>query len=77
MEEEKRKIFREASLKRVSSPEQLDEYIKVITPGIWLALACVICLLLGFLAWAVFGTLPVEEADGVIRIVHPISYLLN
>lgn len=48
-------IFREKSLERVSSPEQLDDYIRVITPSIWLVLVAVVILILGVLAWNTLG----------------------
>lgn len=50
-------IFREKSLKRVASPEELDEYIKVTNPGVWLIFACIIIFLTGICAWGYFGTL--------------------
>ena len=50
-----RSIFREKSLERVSSPEQLDDYIRVITPSIWLVLVAVVILILGVLAWNTLG----------------------
>ncbi len=50
-------IFREKSLQRVSSPEQLNDYIRVTSPGIWLTLSAAIVLLVGFLVWGVVGTL--------------------
>lgn len=50
-------IFREKSLQRVSSPEELNEYIRVTNPGIWLTLAAVIILLTGFIVWGVVGSL--------------------
>lgn len=50
-------IFREKSLQRVSSPEQLNEYIRVTNPGIWLTLASAVVLLIGFVVWGVVGTL--------------------
>ena len=36
------KLFRKNSLERVSSPEQLNDYVKVSSPGIWIILAAVI-----------------------------------
>ncbi len=71
------KLFREKSIEKVSSPEKLDDYIKVVSPGIWLVLVAVIILLLGVLAWAAVGSLPVEDAAGNIEMVHPITFLLN
>ncbi len=50
-------IFREKSLERVSSPEQLNEYIRVTNPGICLTLLAVIILLVGFVVWGVVGSL--------------------
>ena len=50
-------IFRQKSMDRVSSPEQLNDYIKVTNPGIWVVLAAVIVLLLGFIVWGAVGTL--------------------
>ena len=50
-------IFREKSLKRISSPESLNDYVKVSNPGIWVLLTSVIVLLIGFFAWGVFGRL--------------------
>ena len=38
-------LFREKNLNKISSPEQLDDYIRVAGPGAWLLLAG---LLLGF-----------------------------
>ena len=45
-------IFREKSLDRISSPEQLDDYLKVSTPSLWIVLAAVISLLVGVVVWA-------------------------
>ena len=50
-------IFRKSSLDRVSSPEQLGDYIKVSRPSVWLVLGAVIVLLIGVCFWGVFGTL--------------------
>lgn len=63
-------IFREKSIKRVSSPEQLGDYIRVSNPSVWMALAAVIILLAGVCVWGIFGRLettvstPVVAKDG-------------
>ncbi len=44
-------IFREKSMQRVSSPEQLNDYIKVTNPGIWITLGAVMILLIGLIVW--------------------------
>ncbi|MBQ3664331.1 MAG: hypothetical protein II914_09410 [Clostridia bacterium] len=53
--EEKKNIFREKAITRVTSPEQLNEYIRVATPGIWFILIAILLALAGMLVWIVFG----------------------
>ena len=48
-------IFRQKSLDKVKSPENLDDYIRVSNPGVWLLLISVILLLAGACVWGVFG----------------------
>ncbi len=61
-------IFRKASLDRVSSPEQLNDYIKVSRPGVWLILAAVVVLLIGVCVWGVFGSLTTtRDAVAVVQ----------
>lgn len=48
-------IFRKKSLDKVKSPENLDDYIRVSNPGVWLLLVSVIVLLAGACVWGVFG----------------------
>ena len=45
-------IFRKKSVERVASPEQLNDYVRVANPGVWLALAAVLALLVGACIWA-------------------------
>ena len=70
-------IFRQKSIDKVSSPEKLDEYIKVTTPGVWLALAAMIILLTGAIIWGTMGELTVHNSDGTTKNVAPISFILN
>jgi hypothetical protein len=50
-------LFRKKSVDKVSSPEQLNEYIRVANPGVWMVLAAVIVLLAGIFVATVFGRL--------------------
>lgn len=50
-------LFRKSSMDRVSSPEQLNDYIRVTSPGVWLVLAADIVLLMGACVWRIFGRL--------------------
>ncbi len=70
-------IFREKSLERVQSPEQLNDYIKVTTPRVWLVLIAVILLLLGVIVWGIFGRVTVQTPDDETKTVAPISFVTN
>lgn len=48
-------LFRSKSIERVSSPEQLNDYIRVSNPSVWMLLGAVITLLVGVCVWGVFG----------------------
>ena len=70
------KIFRKNSIAKVSSPEQLNEYIKVSNPGVWTVLAAIIILLIGVCAWGFLGhldtkinTVAVVENSGIVLYV--------
>ena len=45
-------LFRKKSLIRISSPDKMDEYIKINTPSIWIILIAVLVFLAGFFIWA-------------------------
>ena len=66
MDESNQTMFRQKTMDRISSPEQLTEYLRVTNPGIWVILAAVILLLAGVLAWATVGTL---ETTAEVKIV--------
>ena len=51
------KIFRQESIDRISSPDELNDYLKVSTPNLWIALIASIFLLIGCLVWACQDTL--------------------
>ncbi len=50
-------LFRKKSIDRVSSPEQLNEYIRVSNPGVWMVLTAIVILLVGVCVWGVLGHL--------------------
>lgn len=59
-------LFRKKSMEKISSPEQLDEYIKVSNPSVWMLLFCIIILLLGICVWGIFGRFDTTLATSVI-----------
>ena len=76
-EKQKSSIFREKSMQRVSSPEELNDYIRVTTPSVWLELAALVILLVGMLAWSIFGRVEIHSEDGSTTAIAPITYVTN
>ncbi len=70
-------IFRKKTMDRISSPEQLNDYIRVTSPSVWLVLLALVLLLAGILAWSIFGTLEAKTPDGGTVEIHPISLVTN
>ena len=50
-------LFREKSIERISSPEDLNDYVKIANPGVWMILLAIVVLLAGFAVWALNGEL--------------------
>ena len=61
------KVFRKVALERMSSPEQLDQLLRVTTPKSWLALVALIALLSTAVAWGYLGQLTTKViGEGVL-----------
>ena len=70
-------LFRKKSLESISSPEQLNHYIRVSTPSVWLLLAAIVVLLCGVCVWGALGhmdtmlpAVAVSEAGAVTAYVR-------
>ena len=72
-----KKIYREKTIEKISSPEQLDDFIQVARPSIWFVLAAIVLLIIGAAVWASFGVIEVTEANGYTHAVHPIEFVIN
>ena len=70
-------LFRKKSMDRISSPEELNDYIRVTTPSVWLVLTATVIILVGTLIWGALGTVDVEKEDGITNTVHPITFVTN
>ena len=50
-------LFRKKSLERISSPEEMHDYMRVTSPRLWMLLSAIVILLVGFIAYASSTTL--------------------
>lgn len=64
---ERSDLFRKESMDRIQSPEQLNDYLRVTNPAMWVVLAAVIILLAGVLAWSASAQI-ISYASGTARV---------
>lgn len=78
---DKNSLFRKSSVDRISSPEQLSDYLKVTNPAGWIILAAVALLLIGFFVWVCAGTIKTEitSENGTVSAeeISPIELLFE
>ena len=74
------RLFRQKSMERISSPEELHDYMRVTSPRLWMILGAIAVLLIGFIVYAstakientvsikvdveLFDTLPEYQEEG-------------
>lgn len=62
-------LYRKSALEKISSPEQLDKALTVISPLSWIALAAVTVMIVVTIIWSVVGTIPMTVAAlGVVSL---------
>lgn len=49
-------IFNKKAADKLKNPDDLDKYVRVTNPSVWVVLTACIVLLAGLLGWGVFGT---------------------
>ncbi|MCR5432651.1 MAG: hypothetical protein K6E95_08850 [Lachnospiraceae bacterium] len=76
-DDQKQNLFRDKVVERASSPESLNDYIHVTTTPLWIVLIALLVLLLGIIAWGIFGKVDRHSENGGIEEVHPIEYVIN
>lgn len=59
-------LFRKKSIDKISSPEELNDYLQITKPSTWIILVAILIILLGGLYWAVVGQVEVKVDAAVI-----------
>lgn len=66
---------------RISSPEQVDDYIRVTTPGMWLLVVAMLVLLCALLIWGFTMKIEMKTTDQngqvTTEYVTPASFLTD
>ena len=70
-------LFRKKTMERISSPENLTDYLKVTNPSIWIILVAIVLILVGLIAWSSVGVLEttadamalVDDGEALVAII--------
>ncbi|VEP18572.1 NHLP bacteriocin system secretion protein [Hyella patelloides LEGE 07179] len=67
--QEKKQIFRQESLERLSSPEKLDQLMQIVGRQDWLPLSTLGALVVATIIWSIFGRIPVNVTSRGLLII--------
>lgn len=56
MSERRANVFSERATQKLRSADDLDAYVRVTNPSVWVALIAILSLLAGLVIWGVFGS---------------------
>ena len=68
MNNDKRKIFRQSALDKLSNPDQLDRLVKVTSPAGWMSLLGCAVVIIAAVLWGFMGHLPTKVVGSGILI---------
>ncbi|MEG3620133.1 NHLP bacteriocin system secretion protein [Magnetovibrio sp. PR-2] len=63
-----KQIFRQAAVDRLSTPENLDQAIRVTSPMGWFAAVVFVCFVISGVVWGIVGSVPIKVAGQGILI---------
>ncbi len=75
-------IFSKKAMKKLRSPDDMEKYLRITNPGMWIILGACAALLIGLLVWAFFGTVSTTvtamcaNADGrMVSLIAPDDFM--
>ena len=77
MSEAEKSIFNERATEKLRSPDDLDKYIRVTNPSVWVVLAACVVLLAGLLMWGVLGSVTTNVTTTGVSIEGKAMCLLD
>ena len=61
-----KQLFKKSNLDRISSPEQLRDYVRVANPGIWMVISAIVILLAGVVVWGFIGKIDTTMPAAIV-----------
>ena len=61
-----KQLFKKSSMDKVSSPEQLQDYVRVANPGLWMVISAIVILLAGVVVWGIIGKIDTTLPTAIV-----------
>ena len=61
-----KQLFKKSNMEKISSPEQLHNYVRVANPGLWMVLSAIVILLVGVVVWGFIGKIDTTMATAIV-----------
>ena len=59
-------LFKKSNTGRISSPDQLHDYVRVANPGLWMVISAIVILLAGVVAWGFIGKIDTTLSSAIV-----------
>ena len=69
-------IFNKKATEKLRNPDDLDKYVRVTNPSVWVVLVACIALLAGMLAWGILGAVTTSVSATGVRIEENVMCFL-
>ena len=61
-----KQLFKKSSIDKVSSPDQLQDYVRVANPGLWMVISAIVILLAGVVVWGFIGKIDTTMTTAIV-----------
>jgi hypothetical protein len=61
-----KQLFKKNSIDKISSPEQLHDYVRVANPGLWMVISAIVIFLAGAVIWGLIGKIDTTMTTAIV-----------
>ena len=61
-----KQLFKKSNMEKISSPEQLHNYVRVANPGLWMVISAIVILLAGAVVWGFIGKIDTTMSTAIV-----------
>ena len=61
-----KQLFKKSVIDRVTSPEQLHDYVRVANPGLWMVISAIVIFLTGVVIWGFIGKIDTTMTTAIV-----------